>query len=90
MSFLDREQIKKKILMLLLCIYKPIFSDFQVKSLLEYNEKVSFINYHTSICILSFGSCVKGIVENGIDLKTLKTFPFLIVIHNFIEKEYRV
>jgi A/G-specific adenine glycosylase len=30
---------------------------------------------------------VKGIVAGGIDLKTLRTFPFPIVIHNFIEKE---
>jgi A/G-specific adenine glycosylase len=29
-------------------------------------------------------------VENGIDTETLRTFPFPIVIHNFIERIYRV
>ena len=31
---------------------------------------------------------VAGIIENGIDAATLKTFPFPIVIHNFIEKDF--
>jgi A/G-specific adenine glycosylase len=31
---------------------------------------------------------VAGILENGIDASTLKTFPFPIVIHNFIEKDF--
>ena len=31
---------------------------------------------------------LKGNIENGINLETLKTFPFPIVIHNFIEKDF--
>jgi A/G-specific adenine glycosylase len=31
---------------------------------------------------------VKGLLPNGIDYKTLKTFPFPIVIYNFLEKEF--
>jgi A/G-specific adenine glycosylase len=33
---------------------------------------------------------LKGTIENGITSKVLKTFPFPIVIHNFIEKESEV
>ena len=28
---------------------------------------------------------VKGVISNGLDLETVKKFPFPIVIHNFIE-----
>jgi A/G-specific adenine glycosylase len=31
---------------------------------------------------------LKGNVAKGIDAATLKTFPFPIVIHNFIEKDF--
>lgn len=31
---------------------------------------------------------LKGTIENGIDANTLKTFPFPIVIHNFIENDF--
>ncbi len=31
---------------------------------------------------------LKGVVKDGVDAVSMKTFPFPIVIHNFIEKEY--
>ena len=31
---------------------------------------------------------IKGILPDGIDYNTLKTFPFPIVIYNFLEKEF--
>lgn len=31
---------------------------------------------------------LKGTIENGLDLQTVKTFPFPIVIHNFIENDF--
>ena len=65
------------------------FSDqYQVKSLLEYNEKSILHKLsHQHLHIKFWKVAVKGIVAGGINLKTLRTFPFPIVIHNFIEKE---
>jgi A/G-specific adenine glycosylase len=61
---------------------------YQVKSLLEYNEKSILHKLsHQHLHIKFWKLTVKGIVAGGIDLKTLRTFPFPIVIHNFIEKE---
>ena len=61
---------------------------YQVKSLLEYNEKSILHKLsHQHLHIKFWKLAVKGIVAGGIDLKTLRTFPFPIVIHNFIEKE---
>ena len=64
------------------------FKDNTVISMLEYNEK-SIIHKlsHQHLHIKFWKVAVKGIVAGGINLKTLRTFPFPIVIHNFIEKE---
>ncbi|MFV8357231.1 A/G-specific adenine glycosylase [Flavobacterium sp. XS1P32] len=63
---------------------------YQVKSLLEYNEKSILHKLsHQHLHIKFWKLAVKGIVAGGIDLKTLRTFPFPIVIHNFIEKDLR-
>ncbi len=61
---------------------------YQVKSLLEYNEKSILHKLsHQHLHIKFWKVAVKGIVAGGINVKTLRTFPFPIVIHNFIEKE---
>jgi A/G-specific adenine glycosylase len=54
------------------------FSDhYQVKSLLEYNEKSILHKLsHQHLHIKFWKLAVKGIVAGGIDLKTLRTFPF--------------
>ena len=64
------------------------FKDNAVISMLEYNEK-SIIHKlsHQHLHIKFWKVKVKGMIENGIDIETLRTFPFPIVIHNFIEKD---
>lgn len=64
------------------------FKDNTVISMLEYNEK-SIIHKlsHQHLHIKFWKVSVKGTIENGLDGETLKTFPFPIVIHNFIEKD---
>ena len=65
------------------------FSDqYQVKSLLEYSEKSILHKLsHQHLHIKFWKVKIEGRIENGIDVETLKMFPFPIVIHNFIEKE---
>lgn len=65
------------------------FSDqYQVKSLLEYSEKSILHKLsHQHLHIKFWKVKIEGRIENGIDTETLRTFPFPIVIHNFIEKE---
>jgi A/G-specific adenine glycosylase len=64
------------------------FKDNTVLSMLEYNEK-SIIHKlsHQHLHIKFWKVKIAGTIENGIDAETLKTFPFPIVIHNFIEKD---
>jgi A/G-specific adenine glycosylase len=64
------------------------FKDNIVLSMLEYNEK-SIIHKlsHQHLHIKFWKVKIEGTIENGIDTETLKTFPFPIVIHNFIEKD---
>ncbi|MDR6845451.1 A/G-specific adenine glycosylase [Flavobacterium granuli] len=69
-------------------INQNFFQDNKIESLLEYNEdsiihKLSHQHLHIKFWKVS----LKGIIENGIDLETAKTFPFPIVIHNFIEEK---
>ena len=63
-------------------------SQYEIMSMLEYNEK-SIIHKlsHQHLHIKFWKVKVKGTIENGIDTETLRTFPFPIVIHNFIEKD---
>ena len=74
------------------CVSEAIQSDYSkdntIESILEYNEK-SIIHKlsHQHLHIKFWNVKIKGTIENGIDAETLKTFPFPIVIHNFIEKE---
>ena len=64
------------------------FKENTISSILETNDK-SIVHKlsHQHLHIKFWNVKIKGSIENGIDMKTLKTFPFPIVIHNFIEKE---
>ncbi|MBP6182520.1 A/G-specific adenine glycosylase [Flavobacterium sp.] len=69
-------------------IQKEFFTNNGIVSIMECNEK-SIIHKlsHQHLHIKFWKVNIKGIVENGIDATVLKTFPFPIVIHNFIEKD---
>jgi len=69
-------------------IQQHFFKGNEILSLLEYNEE-SIIHKlsHQHLHIKFWKASLKGTIENGIDLETVKAFPFPIVIHNFIEKE---
>ena len=43
---------------------------------------------HQHLHIKFWKVSIKGRVANGVDWTSLKTFPFPIVIHNFIEKDF--
>ena len=61
----------------------------QINRILEYNpESIIHKLSHQHLHIKFWKVKVQGVVENGIDATTLKTFPFPIVIHNFIEKDF--
>ena len=62
--------------------------DNKVISIMEYNDKSTVHKLsHQHLYIRFWKITVAGLVENGIDSKVLRSFPFPIVIHNFIEKE---
>lgn len=69
-------------------IQTDYFKDNTVISILEDNDK-SIIHKlsHQHLHIKFWKVNLNGSIENGISNVTLKTFPFPIVIHNFIEKE---
>lgn len=67
---------------------KSDFGSHTIIGMMEDNQK-SIIHKlsHQHLHIKFWKIKIKGRVENGIDKEQLKTFPFPIVIHNFIEKE---
>ena len=69
-------------------INQKFFQENKIESLMEYNEE-SIIHKlsHQHLHIKFWKANLKGTIENGIDLETAKTFPFPIVIHNFIEEK---
>ncbi|RKS95137.1 A/G-specific DNA-adenine glycosylase [Flavobacterium limicola] len=69
-------------------IQKDFSNQYEIMSMLEYNEK-SIIHKlsHQHLHIKFWKVKIEGTIENGIDRETLRTFPFPIVIHNFIEKD---
>jgi A/G-specific adenine glycosylase len=69
-------------------IQKDFFTNNGIVSIMECNEK-SIIHKlsHQHLYVKFWKVNIKGTVENGIDATILKTFPFPIVIHNFIEKD---
>jgi A/G-specific adenine glycosylase len=69
-------------------INNDFFSEHEVVSIMECNEKsISHKLSHQHLYIKFWKVSLKGAVENGISNEVLKTFPFPIVIHNFIEQE---
>ena len=69
------------------CINNEFFKNNSVVSIAEFNP-ASIIHKltHQHLHIKFWEVHLKGTIENGIDLETLKKFPFPIVIHNFIEE----
>ena len=69
-------------------IQMEYFKENTISSILETNNK-SIVHKlsHQHLHIKFWNVKIKGTIENGIDVETMKTFPFPIVIHNFIEKE---
>jgi A/G-specific adenine glycosylase len=69
-------------------IESDYFQDNSIISILEGNDK-SIIHKlsHQHLHIKFWKVNLNGSVENGINNTVLRTFPFPIVIHNFIEKE---
>lgn len=69
-------------------IQTDYFKDNTIISILEDNHK-SIIHKlsHQHLHIKFWKVNLNGSIQNGINNDTLKTFPFPIVIHNFIEKE---
>jgi A/G-specific adenine glycosylase len=69
-------------------IESDYFQDNSIISILEDNDK-SIIHKlsHQHLHIKFWKVNLNGNIENGINNTVLRTFPFPIVIHNFIEKE---
>ncbi|MFV5686185.1 A/G-specific adenine glycosylase [Flavobacterium sp. GB2R13] len=69
-------------------IQKEFFTNNGIVSIMECNEK-SIIHKlsHQHLHIKFWKVNIKGTIENGVDAAALITFPFPIVIHNFIEKD---
>ncbi|OOG63810.1 A/G-specific adenine glycosylase [Flavobacterium sp. A45] len=69
-------------------ISQHFFQENKIESLLEYNEE-SIIHKlsHQHLHIKFWKATLKGTIENGINIETAKTFPFPIVIHNFMEEK---
>jgi A/G-specific adenine glycosylase len=69
-------------------IQNDYFVDNEIVSMQAYNEK-SIIHKlsHQHLYIKFWKISLKGLIENGVSNEVLKTFPFPVVIHNFIEKE---
>ena len=69
-------------------IQSEYFKENSISSMLETNDK-SIIHKlsHQHLHIKFWKVNVNGTFKNGINQENLKTFPFPIVIHNFIEKE---
>jgi len=70
-------------------IHSEFFKENKIISILESNsEGIIHKLSHQHLHIKFWKVKVKGNIENGINAATLKTFPFPIVIHNFIEKDF--
>ncbi|MDG1870874.1 MAG: A/G-specific adenine glycosylase [Flavobacterium sp.] len=64
--------------------------DNKVISIMEYDDKSNVHKLsHQHLYIRFWKVTVAGLVLNGIDNIVLRSFPFPIVIHNFIEKELK-
>ncbi|MNQ06222.1 putative A/G-specific adenine glycosylase YfhQ [compost metagenome] len=67
-------------------IQDDFFKNHNIDSIGELNEKnIIHKLSHQHLHIKFWKVSINGTIENGVDATTLKTFPFPIVIHNFIE-----
>jgi A/G-specific adenine glycosylase len=70
-------------------IKSDFFNDQKIISISENNpESIIHKLSHQHLHIKFWKVKVEGIITNGINASVLKTFPFPIVIHNFIEKDF--
>ena len=69
-------------------ITTKLFKQNSMLSILEHNKK-SIIHKlsHQHLYIKFWSIKIKGKIDNGISTEDLRTFPFPIVIHNFIEQD---
>ena len=79
--FKEKDNIKN-------AVKNNMFSNYTILSIEECSEatvihKLSHQHLHVQFWKIK----ITDVLENGIDLKTLKTFPFPVVIYNFIEKQ---
>ncbi|MFB9078587.1 A/G-specific adenine glycosylase [Flavobacterium procerum] len=64
---------------------QQFFSHYTINSIEKCNDSVVHKLSHQHLTIQFWKIKIKDIIENGIDAEKLKTFPFPIVIYNFIE-----
>ena len=70
-------------------IQSDFFKENRIKNIFEYNsESIIHKLSHQHLHIKFWKVKVDGTIENGINTTSLKTHPFPIVIHNFIEKDF--
>ena len=70
-------------------VQDDFFKENKVVSIMEWNsESIVHKLSHQHLYIKFWKIKLKGVVKDGVDAVSMKTFPFPIVIHNFIEKEY--
>ena len=70
-------------------VQNHFFQENTIISLLEYNyDSIIHKLSHQHLHIKFWNVKLKGTVKNGIGAIALKTYPFPIVIHNFIETQY--
>ncbi|MBC5837944.1 A/G-specific adenine glycosylase [Flavobacterium muglaense] len=70
-------------------VQDDFFKENKVVSIMEWNsESIIHKLSHQHLYIKFWKIKLKGVVKDGVDVVSMKTFPFPIVIHNFIEKEY--
>ncbi|MET0758956.1 MAG: A/G-specific adenine glycosylase [Flavobacterium sp.] len=74
---------------ILIAVKKLNSFDNEINSIAEFHSKSQIHKLtHQHLHIKFWKIKVNGTVENGIDYETLKTFPFPIVIFNFIENDF--
>jgi A/G-specific adenine glycosylase len=70
-------------------IRSDFFNDHRIISISENNpESIIHKLSHQHLHIKFWKVTIEGTIANGINASNLKTFPFPIVIHNFIEKDF--
>lgn len=69
-------------------VQKDIFSNYTILGIEEYSHATLIHKLsHQHLHIQFWKIKIEEVIENGVDAVRLKTFPFPIVIYNFIEKQ---